>query len=171
MVTSMYKCPLFWGSTKTYFSHPYFPSPPKNIIFSEFCPRTFFFVPIINKWMGDDLARPKRCIFDSFFRKYLAVLTGILGLSKGVRQRANHRGNARAVFNCSGVGYSAIAASAVGARGRGFSDFPVLAKINFSGFRAKYQRLLFTSLFSFPPEKPHFGRVWSQNFLLCIDNK
>ena len=131
MVASMYECPFFGGTSMAHFSHPYVPFPRENITFGEFCPRSFSFVPIINKWIGDDLARPKRYILTGFSCKYLVVLTGILGPSKGVRQRANHRGNARAVFNCSGVGYFAIAASAMGARGRGSSDSPVLAKTNF----------------------------------------
>ena len=106
-----------------------------------------------------------------FFCKYLAVLTGILGPSKGVRQRANHRGNARAVFNCSGVGYFAIAASAVGARGRGFSDFSVLGKINLSGFLAKYENLLFTSSMFSTSKKHYFWQDLSQNLHLCIDDQ
>ena len=67
MITSTGNCPLFGGSTKTYCSHPYSPSPPEKHHFGEICPKAFFFVPITIKWIGIEACRPKRCIFDLLF--------------------------------------------------------------------------------------------------------
>ena len=113
----------------------------------------------------------KDVFLTGFSHKYLVVLTGILGPSKGMRQRANHGGNARAVFNCSGVGFSCDCSSSGGRPRLRFSRFSVLEKHNFSGFLVKYRNLLFTSLFSSPPEKHLFWRDLSQIFFLCIDDK
>ena len=75
---------------------------------------------------------------------FLMGFSGLVAVSAspvlGKMRKRNH------VFNCSSVGYSTMAASAMAAEDQTFPEIPEPASFYISGFRAKYAGRLFTSL-------------------------
>ena len=133
MVASMYKSPLFGGSTLGDFSHPYFSYPRKNITFGLFYPRTFFFAPGWIKCIRIETHAAKTCIFATFFCNYSAVLTRFLGPRKTCATEEAVEEEPACAFNCSSVGYSAQLSSAATAQGPSSPGFSVLEKADFLG--------------------------------------
>ena len=112
----------------------------------------------------------KNMHFWLFFCNYLLVFTGILGPPKTSGTQGEPQGDPQCVFNCSGVGYFAMAASAMAAQDPGFPDFAGFADFHFSRFPAQYPGTFFTSLFPLPQEKRHIWRDLSQSFFFCTDS-